>query len=224
MIRAINMNLLSERRQRRHGVPGVWGPLLLAVLFFGTSITSADAQSRWQQTVQVITPVVPDEITGALLDSLVQVVDRNSVPVRRTPDDEEEYSVRDLSDRLLDEGLDVTSANQMFITYRYEADARSFKSDIVDLQFIYRPVEYEDADVPILSVDAMHPIVKNMLVANGTRLESNEAVFEPFWDQLRMHQLEDGRVVMVGGKILRDDAEAEHEKQRILGIIRHFLY
>ena len=186
--------------------------------------SSAIGQSRWKQTVQAITPVVQDEITGALLDSLVQVADRQAVPVRRSPDYEESMSVMELSDTLLDEGLDVLSANQVFITYEYEADPRSFKQEIVELYFIYRPVEYEDADIPIALVDARHPVVRNMLVSNGTRLESNEAVFEPFWDQLRLHQLESGTVVKVGGKILRDEAEATREKQRILKIIQRFLY
>jgi len=185
---------------------------------------SSSAQSRWQQTVQAITPVVQDEITGALLDSLIEVTGRTGVPVRRSPDDSAEHTIRELSDLLLDEGLDVTSANQVFITYKYEADPRSFSSEIVELYFIYRPVEYEDADTPIAIVDATNPIVRNMLVANGTRLEANEAVFEPFWDQLRLHQLENGTIVKVGGKILRDEAEAAREKERLLKIIQQFLY
>lgn len=185
---------------------------------------SSVAQSRWQQTVQAITPVVQDEITGALLDSLIEVTSRTGVPIRRSPDDTAEHTMAELSDLLLDEGLDVTSANQVFITYKYEADPRSFNSEIVELYFIYRPVEYEEADTPIAIVDATNPIVRNMLVSNGTRLESNEAVFEPFWDQLRLHQLENGTIVKVGGKILRDEAEAAREKERLLRIIKQFLY
>lgn len=194
--------------------------LVLSAVFVG----SLTGQSRWQQTVQAITPVVQGEITGALLDSLVQVAGRRDVPMRRSPDDQSEHSVTELSDLLLDEGLDVTSANQVFITYKYEADPRSFSSEITELYFIYRPEEYEDTDTPIAIVDATHPVVRNMLVANGTRLESNEAVFEPFWDQLRLHQLEHGTIVKVGSKILRDEADAAREKQRILKIIQRFLY
>ncbi len=196
-----------------------------SILLLSVFVASGAAgQSRWQQTVQAITPVVQGEITGALLDSLVQVANRKDVPFRRSPDDDNTHSVMELSDLLLDEGLDVTSANQVFITYKYEADPRSFNSEITELYFIYRPEEYEDTDTPIAIVDATHPVVRNMLVSNGTRLESNEAVFEPFWDQLRLHQLEQGTIVKVGSKILRDEADAEREKQRILKIIQRFLY
>lgn len=194
------------------------------IILAGALAPHSDAQSRWKQTVQAITPVVQGEITGALLDSLIEVTNRNAVPVRRSPELEDAHSIVELSDLLLDEGLDVTSANQVFITYEFEADPRSFRSEIVELYFIYRPVDYEDTDTPIALVDATHPVVRNMLVSNGTRLEANEAVFEPFWDQLRLHQLENGAIVKVGSKILRDEAEAEREKQRILKIIQRFLY
>ena len=202
------------------------GLLFLALALSASSLIglSSDAQSRWQQTVQAITPVVQEEITGALLDSLIEVTGRKGVLVKRSPDETETYTMAQLSDLLLDDGLDVTSANQVFITYKYEADPRSFTSEIVEMYFIYRPVDYEDTDTPIAVIDATNPVVRNMLVSNGTRLEANEAVFEPFWDQLRLHQLENGTIVKVGGKILRDEAEAELEKQRILKIIQRFLY
>ena len=193
------------------------------VLFVSTAWPSL-AQSRWQQTVQAITPVRSEHITGALLDSLIAVSQRGDVHLRRSPDDDTPHSISELEDILIEDGLDITSANQMFVTYRYEADQRSFKTDILELYFIYRPVEYEDADTPIAVVDATQPLVRNMLVSNGTTLATNEAVFEPFWDQLRLHQLEDGTVVKVGSKIIRDEKEAAFEKEKILNIIRRFLY
>ncbi|NNE34792.1 MAG: hypothetical protein HKN13_06130 [Rhodothermales bacterium] len=200
--------------------------VVLAVVFSIAVLAteSVEAQSRWQQTVQAITPVRAEHITGSLLDSLIAVSQRSDVRLRRSPDDATEHSIAELEEILLDEGLDVTSANQMFVTYRYEADQRSFKTDILELYFIYRPVEYEDADTPIAIIDATQPVVRNLLVSNGTALASNEAVFEPFWDQLRLHQLEDGTVVKVGSKIIRDEDEAATEKAKILTIIRRFLY
>ncbi len=185
---------------------------------------AAEAQSRWQQTVQAITPVRAEHITGALLDSLIAVSERGSVVLRRSPEDDTDRSILELEDLLYEEGLDITSANQMFVTYRYEADQRSFKTDILELYFIYRPVDYEDVDTPIAVVDATQPLVRNMLVSNGTALAANEAVFEPFWDQLRLHQLEEGTVVKVGTKIIRDEQEAAAEKDKLLKIIRRFLY
>lgn len=198
--------------------------ILGLVLMFALTPADMVAQSRWQQTVQAITPVRVEHITGALLDSLIAVSSRSDVKMRRSPDDDTNHSIAELEDLLYDEGLDVTSANQMFVTYRYEADQRSFKTDILELYFIYRPVEYEDSDTPIAVIDATQPVVRNMLVSNGTTLAANEAVFEPFWDQLRLHQLEDGTIVKVGNKIIRDEGQAAAEKAKILTIIQRFLY
>ena len=184
----------------------------------------AVAQSRWLQTVQVIAPVHGRDITAALLDSLIDVADRRRVLIGRTPDDSTGYRIVDLESRLFDAGLDFSSANKVFITYRFEANQRRFKADILDLYFIYRPEEFEDADVPIAYFDASNPIIRNTLVGKGTRLETNEAVFEPFWDRLQFYQLEDALVTSVGGRVIRDEARAESERIRLVGIIRQFLY
>ncbi|MDX1429395.1 MAG: hypothetical protein R3282_03860 [Rhodothermales bacterium] len=186
--------------------------------------TDAAAQSRWLQTVQVMAPVQGQDIAAALLDSLVDVVDRRGVLIGRTPDDSTRYRIVDLEDQLFDAGLDFSSANKMFITYRFEANQRRFKSDIIDLYFIYRPEEYEDADIPIAYFDASDPIIRNTLVGKGTRLETNEAVFEPFWDKLQFYQLENALVTSVGGRVIRDEQRAESERVRLVGIIRQFLY
>ncbi len=195
---------------------------LLAVA--GYSTKSASAQSRWLQTVEIITPVTADDITVALLDSLVDSVDRREVMIRRAPDDSTRYSVADLADHLYSDGLDFSSANQVFITYRFEANQRRFKSDILSLYFIYRPEEFEDTDVPIAFFDATHPVIRNVLVGKGTRLETNEAVFEPFWDKLQFHQLDQGLVTSIGGRVVRSEELAVSERTRIVGIIRQFLY
>lgn len=191
-----------------------------------TSIFGQDvaAQSRWKQTVQLVTPVRSGELGAALVDTLIAVIERNDIKVRRSYEDDTEYSITELEDLLLDEGFDVTSANQVFLTFLYEADPRRFSQEITEMYFIYRPEEYEDSDMSIMLVDATHPAVRNMLTSNGTRLNSNEAVFEPFWDQLRLHQLEEGTVVQVGDRVIRDEAIALAEKERIVGIIRQFLY
>ncbi len=187
-------------------------------------VHKASAQSRWLQTVQVMAPVQGQDIAAALLDSLVDVADRRSVLIGRTPDDSATYRVVDLEDRLFNDGLDFSSANKMFITYRFEANQRRFKADILDLYFIYRPEEYEDADVPIAYFDASDPIIRNTLVGKGTRLETNEAVFEPFWDKLQFYQLEDALVTSIGGRVIRDEERAASERTRLVGIIRQFLY
>jgi len=198
--------------------------LLIAVVAGAMSPPATVAQSRWLQTVEIITPVSSDDVTAALLDSLVDVTDRRDVLIRRAPDDTSRHRVAVLADRLYDEGLDFSSANQVFVTYRFEANQRRFKADILSLYFIYRPEEFEDTDVPIAFFDASNPIIRNILVGKGTRLEMNEAVFEPFWDKLQFHQLDQSLVTSVGGRIIRDDESAITERTRLVGIIRQFLY
>ena len=198
-------------------------PLLVVFTTIGI-VQDAAAQSRWKQTVQLVTPVKSGELGAALVDTLVAVIHRNDIKVRRSYEDTTRYTALELEDMLLDEGFDITSANQVFLTFLYEADPRRFSDEITEMYFIYRPEEYEDSDVPILLVDATHPAVRNMLTSNGTTLEANEAVFEPFWDQLRLHQLEEGTVVQVGDRVIRDERIAVAEKERIIGIIRRFLY
>lgn len=197
---------------------------LMVVVALSIFSQDVSAQSRWRQTVQLVTPVRTGELGGALVDTLIAVIDRNDIKVRRSYEDDTQYSITELEDLLLDEGFDVTSANQVFLTFLYEADPRSFNQEITEMYFIYRPEEYDDSDVPIMLVDSTHPAVRNMLTSNGTRLNSNEAVFEPFWDQLRLHQLEEGTVVQVGDRVIRDETMAVAEKERIIGIIRRFLY
>ncbi|NND73088.1 MAG: hypothetical protein HKN43_16055 [Rhodothermales bacterium] len=207
-------------RQIQKATIAVCAILILA----GITGQDASAQSRWKQTVQIVTPIVSGELGQALVDSLIAVIHRNDIPVRRSYEDTTRYSAIDLEDILLDEGFDITSANQVFLTFLYEADPRTFSQEITEMYFIYRPQEYEESDIPIMLVDSSHPAVRNMLTSNGTRLESNEAVFEPFWDQLRLHQLEEGMVVQIGDRVIRDEQIAMAEKERIIGIIRRFLY
>ncbi len=196
---------------------------VLALLLNGAAVDAA-AQSRWLQTVQVIAPVEGQDITAALLDSLIDVSDRRHVAIQRSPEDSTKHTIVALEDRLFDDGLDFSSANKVFITYRFEANQRRFKADILDLYFIYRPEEFEDADIPIAYFDASNPIIRNILVGKGTRLETNEAVFEPFWDKLQFYQLDNALVTSVGGRVIRDEERAVSERTRLVGIIRQFLY
>ncbi len=198
--------------------------LFTVAILVGVMGPEAAAQSRWKQTVQLVTPIHSGELGAALVDTLVAVLHRNEIMVRRSLEDETLYTALELEDLLLDEGFDITSANQVFLTFLYEADPRTFSQEITQMNFIYRSEEYEEADIPIMVVNADHPAIRNMLTSNGTRLASNEAVFEPFWDQLRLHKLEDGMVVQVGDRVIRDEAIAMAEKDRIIDIIRKFLY
>ena len=210
-----------NRIVRHAASPGALAALALVVL----SAAPAQAQSRWLKTIEVITPVNEDLITSALLDTLVTVIDRNDIAVKRSPEDEAETSLEELDNQILDEGLDYSSATHVFITYQYEATQLGLDTNILSMYFIFRPFEGNENDIPILYLDATHPSVRNTLISNGTQLRVNEAAFLPFWDQLMINKLpSESQLVAVGGEIIRDPAEAEQEKAQLLNTIRQFMY
>lgn len=198
----------------------------LALLVLGAALclgaAGAHAQARWLQTVQVIAPVDELGITGVFRDSLIQVVQRGAA-VRREPDGSV-ASFRTLEDDLFSEGLDFSSANRVFLTYKLQADQRGFRSEIQDIYFIYRPEGYEDVDTPIFYVRGDEPAVRRMILSGGTQMLTNEAAFEPFYDQLLFHKLEESTVVAVGGRVIRDPERAEAERERLLATVRRFTY
>lgn len=195
--------------------------LTLALALFGTS--AAHAQARWLQTVEVIAPVDDYKVTGVFRDSLVQVLQRGRVELHREPDTPA-ISFRTLEEDLLGEGLDFTSANKVFLTYRLEASQRGFVSELEKIYFIYRPDGYEDVDLPIFYVDGRDPAVRRLIMSGGTQMLANEAAFEPFYDQLTFHQLEESTVVSVGGRVIRDPEKAAVERERLLATVRRFMY
>lgn len=200
--------------------------VLLAAAFLLSDgvFREAKAQARWRQTVEIIAPVQQEEATGALLDTLVQVAERRNLRLRRSPEDEERLSFSALEEALLSEGVDFSSANRVFITYRFEADQRGLQTTIEDLYFIYRPEGGESQDIPIFSVDATEPVVQNTLTNSGLPERTNEVALRPFYQQLLFHNLPESQLVALGGEVIRDQEEAERERERVLRTIRRFLY
>ena len=197
--------------------------LAALIAVFGLATTPAQAQTRWLQTVQVISPIDDFTVTGAFRDSLIQVIQRGQATLRREPDGSV-LSFRSLEDDLFREGLDFTSANRVFFTYKLEASQRGFHSEIQDIYFIYRPEGFEDVDLPIFYVDGRDPGIRRMIMSGGTQMFANEAAFEPFYDQLTFHQLENSTVVAIGGRVIRDPDRAAAERERLLATVRRFIY
>ncbi len=197
--------------------------LLLVLITVVLGSAASHAQARWLQTVEVIAPVDDYGVTGAFRDSLVQVMRRGKVELRREPD-APASSFRKLEDGLLSEGLDFSSANRVFLTYRLEASQRGFVSEIEQIYFIYRPEGYEDVDLPIFYVSGQDPAVRRLIMSGGTQMLANEAAFEPFYDQLTFHQLEESTVVSVGGRVIREPEKAAMERERLLATVRRFMY
>ena len=197
--------------------------LFLLALVSLLGIETAHAQTRWLQTVEVIAPVDDYGVTGVFRDSLIQVMQRGNVELRREPDSATR-TFRSLEDDLFGEGLDFTSANRVFLTYRLEASQRGYTSEIEKIYFIYRPEGFDDVDMPIFYVSGKDPAVRRLIMSGGTQMLANEAAFEPFYDQLTFHHLEESTVVSVGGRLIRDPDKAARERERLLATVRRFIY
>ncbi len=183
------------------------------------------AQAAWRQTVQVIAPVETEEVTGILLDTLATALEKQDMPVRKEPNGPV-TTYGTLLRQLAQDGLDVTSATHVFITYRFHMTSAGTRYKILDLHFIFRPPTADGTDIPILCVDLTDPeVYQRFLVEGGTTLPYNEAAFLQFREKMSFHSLRDAvRVVQVGDHIIRDEKLAVAEKQRILKITTRFTY
>lgn len=195
---------------------------LLGVAFLWPG--QSQAQSRWLQNVEFITPVKDEYVTKALLDALFDTMQDEPMALKRAPDDADTLSYYALENELFDTGLDFTSATHLFIGYRLEANQRRFESTITHLFFIYRPQEDEGVDVPIFYLEVDQPAVQDVLENDGTPLINNEAAVMPFREQLVFHKLPESQIVRVSDRVIRDPQQAAAEKQRLLATIRRFVF
>jgi hypothetical protein len=176
------------------------------------SVSTPDAQAqRWLQTTQLITPIQSDGPTRALLDTLVQVLDRkDGVEVKRTPDDSETFSLSGLRDKLINEaGIGLSSASHIFIDYKFEIENRGFEESIEAFQFVYRAGEGQE-DIQMMYVDATDKWVKSILKNKGTALRTNQAALKTFSDQLAFARMqENGKIVEISNQTVREGFEAK---------------
>ncbi len=204
------MRLLSPLRS----LSRLGGVLALALAFtFFLSPREAQAQ-RWLQTTQVIAPVESDGASRALLDTLINVIDRSdSLMIKREPDAMSRTPVNELEDQLLNEsGIGLTSANYAFIDYRFEVNRDGFKEQITELYFIFRPAGSGEEDIPIMYLNAKDEWVSDVLLNKGTTLVTNEAALKPFGDQIAFAKIvreRDAQIVEIGDRKVRDGFEAK---------------
>ena len=182
----------------------------------GTGVFAApDANAqRWLQTSQLFVELETDGPGRALLDTLVQVVERGEdAKVKRTPDSNEEYSISELKDKLINEkGIGLNSASHVFIDYKFMIENRGFEESIEAFKFIFRQSAGAE-DIQMMYVDASEPWVREVLRSKGTALRSNQAALKTFSDQLafaRMH--DDGKIVEISGNTVREGFERKKRK------------
>lgn len=185
----------------------------------------AQAQTEWRQTFQVITPIQQNSAAGALRDSIVNVALRRDLALRRSPDDESPQPMSQIEEKLLSQGLDFTSANRLFIRYRFRAERGQLERSIRDLYFIYRPEGAQGNDLSIMQIDMEQtPALARLLKNSGMQMRTNQANFKPFREQLMFHKLPESQLVSLGGDVIRNAEKAEAERQRLLRAVQHFLY
>ena len=194
--------------------------LLVGLLFLVP--TDANAQ-RWLQTSQLLVPV-EDGPTRALLDTLVQVVERkDSVLIRRTADEKGGMGISQLRDKLINEqGIGLSSASHVFVDYRFEIRNRGFEESITSLQFVYRQGQGME-DIQMMYIDASKTWIRDILRNKGTSLRTNEAALKPFADQLafaRMHQK--GKIVEIAGETVREGFQ--RKKRQLVQKITRLTY
>lgn len=202
------------------------GIATLAVVLF-LFIMPRDAQAqRWLQTTQVIAPVEMNSPTRALLDTLVSVIDRSdSLMVKRSPDTTTRIPVSELENELLNSGIGLTSANNVFIDYRFEVNRDGFEESITELFFIFRPPGTGEEDIPVMHLSANDDWVRDVLRNKGTTLVSNEAALRPFGDQISFAKIvreRDARIVEIGDRTVREGFDAK--KRQLVDKITRLTY
>jgi hypothetical protein len=191
---------------------------LALVCLIGVSLASpveADAQ-RWLQTSQLIVPVENDAPTRALLDTLVQVIERkDSLKVRRSAESSTEMTLSELRNQLIGgPGIGLSSASHVFIDYKFMIGNRGFEENIEAFQFLFRAGQGQE-DVQMLYVDATQSWVEEILKNKGTTLRTNQAALRTFSDQLafaRMQDNEGAKVVEIAGQAVREGFEEKKRK------------
>lgn len=196
---------------------------LLTALFFAAP-QNASGQI-WLQTARVITPV-QDGPTRVFLDSLVNVMERKDVKVKRSPDADETMRISDLRDELIDEvGIALKSANHAFIDYRFLIDnGGDFRQEIARIHFVFRPGP-QQTDTSVLYVDAQKPWVEKLIHQKGTSLRTNEAALIPFQRHLNFADIakqKESKVVEISGETVRE--KFDERKRALIRKVEELMY
>lgn len=199
---------------------------VLSVAILLVPLSESAAQADWRRTVKVIAPVEQGSVIRALTDSVVAMAEADKLPIQRAPKSDTSTTLQGIEQALSKEGLALTSATHVFITYRFLLRGGELRRDIRNLHFIYRPTAEQGEDISIFFVDlSKDDLYNELLIKKGTPSPVNEVVYQPFAKQLSFQNMKDtATVVQVGNEIIRETERAAAEKQRILRTIRRLTY
>ena len=199
----------SIRCLRSAGVLG-----LLTLSFFLICPQPAQGQ-LWLQTSRVVTPV-ENGPTRVFLDTLVAVMERKKIEVKRSPEGEQTFTIEELRTELIEEeGVGLRSGvNHAFVDYRFSIDNGSnFEQRVSAIHFVFRPGPGQ-SDIPIMYLDARQPWMTQLLQNKGTDLQTNEAALIPFHRHLGFAQIarqEETQIVEIGGRTVREGFQERKE-------------
>jgi hypothetical protein len=163
----------------------------------------------------VVTPV-EDGPVRVFVDTLIAVMERRSVEVKRSPDGEQTFTIEELRTELIDEeGVGLSSGiNHAFIDYRFTIDDGSnFEQNIAAIHFVFRPGPAQ-SDIPIMYLNTQQPWLTKLLRNKGTDLPTNEAALIPFHRHLGFAQIarqEETQIVEIGGATVREGFQERKE-------------
>ena len=183
-------------------------------------------QAEWQRTVEVIVPVEEELVTRPLTDSIVAMIEAQALSPKRTPQSDTTATLEEIEAALSGEGLALTSATHVFITYRFTQNNGRLRRRILDLHFIYRPSAEQGEDIPILYLNLSEDdLYQRLLAEKGTPVRVNEVAFRSFKEQLGFLELQDeATVVRIGDQIVRDAEEAAAAKRQVLRTLQTLTY
>lgn len=197
---------------------------LILLLSAGLLPSLAHAQ-LWSQKAEIIVPNRPDGIVRAFVDSLGVTLDRNPEAVVRQIPGSERLPYRDLSQRLLAEGVDVRSASHLFVRYTFAHGQVGVEERIESVTLIYRPLVLDEPDLPLVHLSASNPHLQQLLARSGMRHVENLGAITPFRNGLaypQLSQTDEARMVRYAGQPLRSgfDTRMEH----LLARLTEFVY
>ncbi len=211
--------IASVSRLRRSA--GLFALLLAALVLIWPQNASGQI---WLQTARVLTPI--EDGPRAFLDSLVNVMDKEDVMVKRSPDAKEPVKISELRNTLIDEeGIGLESANYAFIDYRFTiGNGGNFEQEVRRIHFVFRPGPQQN-DVSVMYLNARKPWVKKVIHQKGTALQTNEAALIPFYRHLGFANIarqEESQVVEIGGETVR--TEFDERKEALIRKVEELMY
>jgi hypothetical protein len=198
--------------------------VLVAALLFVPSVAQAQF---WNQEAEIIVPNQPNSLVRAFIDSLGAEFDRTpGALVQRVPGGDS-VAYLDLSDALLEEGVDIRSASHLFVSYTFLHTATGLIESIRSVTLIYRPLSptLDEPDLALLHLKGDNEQLQTVLRTSGRRNPANLGAITPFRESLaypKLSQIDESHLVRFAGEELREGFDLQRD--HLLSLLTEFIY